>query len=76
MEFHNQLFITAFISFVHKGRASFFVGKFPGREFPPLPKGNIPDRTGGKEGIFAPHLEKKILEMLMPLRSSSLILLI
>jgi hypothetical protein len=59
MEFHNKLFITAFIGFVHKGRASFFVGEFPGREIPPLPKGNNPDRTGRKEGACALDLEKK-----------------
>jgi len=43
MEFIDRLFITGFINFVHRGRASFFLRKFPSREFLPYERENIPD---------------------------------
>jgi hypothetical protein len=43
MEFIDRLFIIVFINFVHRGRASFFLRKYPRREFPPCKIENIPD---------------------------------
>jgi len=47
MEFIDGLFITGFINFVHRGRTSFFLRKFPRREFPPYDRENYSryDRT-------------------------------
>jgi hypothetical protein len=38
----NMLSITGFIIFFHRERASFFVRKFPGREFPPYQREIFP----------------------------------
>jgi hypothetical protein len=35
MEFIDKLFITGFSNFVHRGATSFFLRKFPRREFFP-----------------------------------------